>query len=142
MAVSKKVARVGDTSTAYARCQPGAPYAVQGSPDVVVNNIAVHRKGDLWSVHCCQWGNCYDSILRAGSPNVKANGLEVGRVSDPVVRTRKVSGNQPPQLGAVVLVLTGSPDTFIGQGSGSTGIFRFTLGTEDARAGGPLSGVR
>lgn len=142
MAVNKKVVRVGDTSTAYARCTPTAPHAVQGSPDVTVNNIPVHRKSDLWSVHSCTWGNSYDSILRAGAPTVKANGLEVGRVSDPVVRTRKISGNAPPQLGAVVLALTGSPDTFIGQGSGSTGIYKFVVGTNDARAGGPLSGIR
>lgn len=144
MGVSRPVCRVGDYSTPFARCQPTGPgpHAETGSPDVTVNGRAVHRKGDLWSQHCCTWGNCYIAMLRAGAPNVRANGYEVGRVTDPVVRHQWVSGNAPQQLGAVVLVLTGSEDTFIGSGSGSSGIFRFILGTNDARAGGPLSGVR
>lgn len=144
MAVNRPVCRIGDHSTPFARCNPSGPgpYATTGSPDIVVNGIPVHRKGDLWSVHSCQWGNSYIAMLRAGAPDVLANGLETARVTDPVIRHQKVSGPVAPQLGAVVLVATGSPDTFIGQGRGSSGIFRFILGTDDARAGGPLSGIR
>lgn len=141
MAAVKGVAFVGSISTAYARCVPDAPRAVQGSEDVTVNNKPVHRKTDLWTPHSCTDTNTYEARLRAGAPTVKANGLEVGRITDPVVRTMKLAGNQPPTLGAVVLVLTGSTDTFIGQGTGSTGIFKYVLGTEHAKAGLPLSGV-
>lgn len=142
MAVLKGVAHVGSLSIPFARCLPNNPDAVQGSTDVKVNNFGVHRKTDLWRNHTCTWGNTYEARLRAGAPTVKANGLEVGRVSDPVVRTLKLSGNAPPQTGAVTLVLTGSTDTFIGQGAGSTGIYRFIVGSDTARAGEALSGIR
>ena len=56
---------------------------VQGSGDVFVNGIGVHRESDAWGTHCCG-SSCHDSELAAGSSTVYANGLQLARVGDPV----------------------------------------------------------
>lgn len=73
--------------------------SVQGSPNVFVNGIEVHRVTDLWGSHCCGV-SCHTGTLKEGSTTVYANGLNIGRIGDPV------------DCGSYVV--TGSPDTFAG----------------------------
>ncbi len=58
---------------------------LQGSSNVFVNGIPVHRQGDLWSVHCSgNPKNCHSGALAKGSETVYANSLQLARVGDPV----------------------------------------------------------
>ncbi|MDR1978310.1 MAG: PAAR domain-containing protein [Synergistaceae bacterium] len=92
-------ARVGDLCTGHG-CWPPRPND-QGSPNVFVNGIPWHRQGDHWEPHTCPpIPETHDSILAFGSPTVFVNGKEGGRIGDPVA------------CGSVVM--TGSPDVFIG----------------------------
>lgn len=80
------VARLTDICTGHECFPPRASSA--GSPNVFVNNLAAHRQSDAWSVHCCthpdQPHGCHASILASGSSTVFANGLQLGRIGDPV----------------------------------------------------------
>ena len=89
-------ARLGDLDTGHG-CFPPRP-SVQGSPNVFVNFMPAHRQGDAWAVHCCV--SCHASALAQGSATVFANGLQFGRIGDPVA-----CGSQ---------VATGSPNVFVG----------------------------
>jgi uncharacterized Zn-binding protein involved in type VI secretion len=111
---SGAVCRIGDLSDLFRTCTQD--FAATGSPDVLVNGIPVHRRNDLWTVHCCRHGNCYDAFLLAGAPTTFANGLAIGRVDDPIMRYRKISGNEAFRKGTSK-VKTGSPNTFISVGS-------------------------
>jgi uncharacterized Zn-binding protein involved in type VI secretion len=75
------ITRFGDLCTGH----PSYPSRqnIQGSPDVFVEGRAVHRQGDLWAVHCSS-SDCHAGNLSAGSSTVFANGLQVGRIGDPV----------------------------------------------------------
>ena len=75
------VTRKGDICTGHG-CFPPRP-SVEGSGNVFVNGIPVHRQGDRWSVHCCD-KSCHDGSLSSGSSSVYANGKQVGRIGDPV----------------------------------------------------------
>jgi len=44
------VARLGDIGTGHGCFPPRAN--VQGSPDVYVNDLPVHRQSDAWGSHC------------------------------------------------------------------------------------------
>lgn len=112
--MSKAVCRIGDFNKVFKGCKPDK--AATGSPDTFVNGLPVHRKGDRWTVHACDHGNSYYAILQDGAPTTYANGLSIGRIDDPVIRYKKVKGSRPFQKG-LTLVRTGSPDTFIGDGS-------------------------
>lgn len=74
------VTRLGDLCTGHG-CFPSRPSS-GASPDVFVNGIAVHRQSDSWASHCCE--TCHGSALAAGSATVHANGLQLGRIGDPV----------------------------------------------------------
>jgi uncharacterized Zn-binding protein involved in type VI secretion len=74
------VTRQGDLCTGHG-CWPSRPND-QGSPNVFCNGIPVHRQSDHWETHCCV--SCHDSVLAAGSSTVFVNGLQVGRIGDPV----------------------------------------------------------
>jgi uncharacterized Zn-binding protein involved in type VI secretion len=63
-------------------CFPPRPN-IEGSGDVYVNGIPVHRQGDSWGVHCCG-PSCHGSDLAAGSSSVYVNGKPLGRIGDPV----------------------------------------------------------
>ena len=91
-----KVCRLGDLCTGHG-CWPTRPND-QGSPNVYANSIPVHRQTDHWVVHCCP--PCHDGHLAHGSTSVFANGLELGRIGDPV----DCGSN----------VLTGSPNVYAG----------------------------
>lgn len=68
-------------------CWPPRPNDT-ASPNVFVEGLGIHRQGDHWMAHCCV--SCHDSILAAGSPSVYINGLQCGRIGDPVACGSKV----------------------------------------------------
>jgi uncharacterized Zn-binding protein involved in type VI secretion len=78
------VARITDL------CTNGCP-AVQGSPNVFVNNLNWHRLFDKWA---CK------AVLIKGSSTVFINNLEAGRLHDPTSCGARVA--------------TASPNTFCG----------------------------
>lgn len=74
------VTRLGDLCTGHAPFPPRP--STGASPDVFANGIPVHRQSDGWASHCA--GSCHTSVLAAGSLSVFANGLQIGRIGDPV----------------------------------------------------------
>lgn len=54
----------------------------EGSPNVYVNGIAVHRTGDHWVTHCNPTPTCHDGTLSGGSSTVFINGQAAGRIGD------------------------------------------------------------
>lgn len=111
-------ARLGDVCSGH----PGGNYYSrpndQGSPDVFCNGLPKHRQSDHWQYHGV--GNDsppHDSYLAAGSPTVYTNGLQQGRIGDPV------------QCGSKVL--TGSPDVFVGDTPFSPPVAAFSRGRFD-----------
>lgn len=74
------ICRLGDLCTGHS-CFPPRPND-QASTDVYVNGIGAHRQSDHWASHCC--GSCHDSNLARGSSTVYVNGLQLGRIGDPV----------------------------------------------------------
>ena len=74
------VHRLGDECTGH-DCWPSRPN-IQGSPNVFVNLIPVHRETDDWATHCCP--PCHAGNLAHGSRTVFANKLELARIGDPV----------------------------------------------------------
>lgn len=86
--MTQPVTRLGDICTGHG-CWP--PRASNGaSPNVFANAIPVHRQTDSWETHCCLL-LCHASTLQSGSTTVFANGLAVGRVTDPVACGSSVS---------------------------------------------------
>jgi uncharacterized Zn-binding protein involved in type VI secretion len=69
----------------------------QGSENVFINGIPVHREMDHWVTHCCG-DNCHDSFLLKGSDTVFVNGKAIARIGDLV------------ECGS--LVAEGSPNVF------------------------------
>ena len=62
-----------------------APRAnTQGSADVFVNGVGVHRVGDSWSTHACGVCPPHAGTLQSGSTTVFANGKGVARIGDSV----------------------------------------------------------
>ena len=96
--MTQPVTRLGDVCTGHG-CWPSRP-SNSGSPNVFANQIPVHRQSDGWESHCCLL-LCHGSTLSTGSGTVYANGLQVGRVTDPVA------------CGSTVQ--TGSPNVFAGK---------------------------
>lgn len=91
------VTRKGDQCMGH-KCYPPRVND-QGSPDVLVNNIQVHRQGDHWVTHCCG-DSCHDGVCAVGSSSVYVNNKQVARIGDPIT------------CGSIIA--QGSPDTFIG----------------------------
>ena len=75
------VTRKGDFGSGHG-CFAPRP-SIEGSSNVFVNGISVHRQGDAWDTHCCGPA-CHDGKLAAGSPTVFANGKALGRIGDPI----------------------------------------------------------
>jgi len=75
-----QIARLGDRCSGHG-CFPSRPND-QASSNVLCNNKGIHRKTDHWTSHCCV--GCHDSVLAEGSNTVIINGLECGRIGDPV----------------------------------------------------------
>jgi len=77
------VTRLGDACTGHGSFGPRPSSG--GSPDVFANGIAVHRQSDGWSAHgSSSPSSPHGSSLAAGSGTVFANGLQLGRIGDPV----------------------------------------------------------
>lgn len=91
------ITRLGDYCTGHG-CFPPRPN-VEGSGNVNVNGIPVHRETDMWGGHCCP-PTCHSSLLSSGSSTVYVNNLQCGRIGDPVA-----CGSLSAQ---------GSPDVFAG----------------------------
>jgi uncharacterized Zn-binding protein involved in type VI secretion len=75
------VTRIGDLNTGH-DCHPPVP-ALQGSPDVYVNGIAVNRLGDEWEPHSCN-GPPHKGKTAQGSSTVYVNNKQMTRIGDPV----------------------------------------------------------
>lgn len=77
-----KVTRVTDIGSGHG-CFPPTP-AIEGSGDVFVNGLAVHRKGDALAPHGCS--NCppHGRAASGASPSVYVNGKAVVRMGDGV----------------------------------------------------------
>jgi uncharacterized Zn-binding protein involved in type VI secretion len=73
--------RLGDVCSGHG-CFPSRPNT-SASPNVFVNGIPSHRQSDSWAVHCCP-PPCHGGSLAAGSSTVYVNGLQKGRIGDPV----------------------------------------------------------
>lgn len=69
--------RYGDLCTGHDSCGPRPND--EASPNVMINDLGAHRKGDHWTVHCD-----HDSVAADGSPDVYVNGRPLCRVNDPV----------------------------------------------------------
>lgn len=77
------VTRLGDNCTGHG-CWPPRP-STGASSTVFVNGVAVHRQGDAWAAHTCpSIPETHASTLAAGSATVFADGLQLGRIGDPV----------------------------------------------------------
>lgn len=75
------ITRLGDRGTGHG-CFPPRPN-IQASTNVFVNNIGLHRQTDGWDYHCCG-SSCHSGNLAMGSKTVYVNGLQCGRIGDPV----------------------------------------------------------
>ncbi|WP_198468969.1 PAAR domain-containing protein [Acetomicrobium sp. S15 = DSM 107314] len=94
------VARLGDICTGHG-CWPPRP-SIEGSLNVFVNDIPVHRQSDAWGPHTCpDIPETHGSVLAEGWPTVFVNNLEVGYIGAPVA------------CGS--FIATGSPDVFVGE---------------------------
>ena len=87
------VTRLGDLCTGHGAFPPRP--STSASPNVFVNGIAVHRKGDSWAAHCDPAPSCHASELADGSATVFANGLPIGRIGDPVACGSNVAQGSP-----------------------------------------------
>jgi len=88
--------RLGDLCQGHPTCLPRP--SITASPNVYVNNIALHRQTDLWAPHCSP--PHVGAILSSGSSTVFANNLQAGRINDPI--------------SCGTFVGTGSPNVYIG----------------------------
>lgn len=75
------VTRLGDLCSGHG-CWPPRP-SITASPNVLVNGRGAVRLGDGYAVHCCK-AACHPGNLAMGSSTVFVNGLNLGRIGDPV----------------------------------------------------------
>lgn len=87
------VTRLGDVCTGHASWPPRPN--TSASPNVFVNSIAVHRKGDSWAVHCNHQPVCHASVLASGSGTVFTNNIDTARIGDPVACGSSVAQGSP-----------------------------------------------
>lgn len=95
--------RKGDLTVGNAGAHPWLPTAsIEGSPDVIVNDLPVVRVGDHYATHSLPYPpiSPHDSVSAQGSQSVFANGKAVTRVGD--------------QTSCSDTVQIGSPDVFVG----------------------------
>lgn len=91
-----KAVRINSDNCSGHSCWPPRP-AIEGSPDVFINNIPSVRLGDAWQVHCCK--SCHSGASSSGSPNVFVNGKPKCRIGDAI------------SCGSTMV--NGSPDVFV-----------------------------
>lgn len=78
-------------------CFPPSP-VVQGSPNVIVNNLLCARVTDAVQTHCC--GTCHDRAIAKGSRTVIVNNLPCARLTS--------------KIDCGGWIVTASPDVIIG----------------------------
>ena len=98
------VTRVGDNDTGHDACPPrpldtgsgdvfvnkikcgrqSDSYVDTGSGDVFVNKIKCGRQSDSYVAHGCIVHPPHTGIIASGSSTVYVNGLQIGRIGDPV----------------------------------------------------------
>lgn len=76
------VTRVGDNDTGHDACPP-RPLDT-GSGDVYVNSNKCGRQSDSYVAHGCIVHPPHTGIIASGSSTVYVNGLQIGRIGDPV----------------------------------------------------------
>lgn len=96
----KAAARKGDKCSGHGDFKPRE--AIQGSPDVFINNRPALRKGDKWAIHSS--GSSHDGQLMTGSSSVFVNNKPLGRIDDQI-------GPFP----CLSKVASGSPNVFVGE---------------------------
>lgn len=93
------VTRLSDSGSGHGSFVPRP--SSEGSGDVFVNGIPVHREGDGWVPHGSPSPSPpHGGTLASGSSTVFVNGRQCGRIGDPV------------SCGSVVV--QGSPNVFAG----------------------------
>lgn len=90
--MGRSVSRLGDNCSGHG-CFPPRPNN-EASSNVFANAIGVHRRTDSYVSHCCG-DSCHTSVLAMGSSTVFANGLEVGRIGDPVACGSAIAEGSP-----------------------------------------------
>lgn len=97
----KPAARINDIGSGHA-CHFPPSEAIEGSPNVFINNRNAVRQGDAYAPHGCP--SCpapaHGRRLASGSATVYINGRQAGRIGDPI------------DCGGADM--TGSPNVFIG----------------------------
>lgn len=76
------ITRLSDSCSGHG-CWPSRVNDVASS-DVFVEGLGIHRQTDHWVLHCCPNQGCHDSVLSSGSSTVYINGLQCGRIGDPI----------------------------------------------------------
>lgn len=74
------VVRLGDVCTGHDACP--ARVNIEGSPNVFVNSLAVHRVGDAWAAHGCAVHPAHTGIAVTGSNTVYVNKKQLCRIGD------------------------------------------------------------
>lgn len=78
--------RLGDTCTGH-DCFPPRQNT-SGSPNVFINSLPAHRKGDSWAVHECTHDpkihGSHSGSLSSGSSSVFVNNKNLGRIGDAI----------------------------------------------------------
>lgn len=91
----RAVVRLGDECSGHQPgCFPPRPND-EASTNVFANGIGIHRETDHWEIHCCGGSGCHSSVLAKGSPTVFVNGLQMGRIGDPVACGSAVAEGSP-----------------------------------------------
>ncbi len=75
------VSRLGDLSTPDP-CKAPPRASIQGSGNVFVNGIPVHRVGDAWAPHACPGSPPHAATTAVGSATVFVNGMPISRLGD------------------------------------------------------------
>ena len=75
-------ARIGDSCTGHG-CYPPR-VNVEGSSDVFINGLAAHCQTHAYVPHGCSVCAPHGGTLATGSATVYINGLQAGRIGDPV----------------------------------------------------------
>lgn len=75
------VVRLGDNCSGHGGFPPRP--AIQGSPDVFLNDLSVVRVGDSFASHCDD-DTCHTGVAQTGSPDIFCNDKPVFRVGDNV----------------------------------------------------------
>lgn len=91
------VSRLGDQNSGHT---PFAPVPlIQGSSNVLTNNMPTSRLGDTLLVHCFPYAGCHTDTVTMGSKTVLVNNLPVARIGDPTGPATLVQGSSNVMAG-------------------------------------------